>query len=57
VPFFMHGPHIVKGNKVQEKHSLVSLAPTISYLLGAPYPASSRGKVLVDAINKQKEEK
>jgi len=57
VPFFMQGPHIVKGNKVQEKHSLVSLAPTISYLLGAPYPASSRGKVLVDAINTQKEEK
>jgi hypothetical protein len=57
VPFFMHGPHITKGNKVQEKHSLVSLAPTISYLLGAPYPASSRGKVLMDAITKQKEEK
>ncbi|MEH7442395.1 alkaline phosphatase family protein [Bacillus sp. JJ1122] len=57
VPFFMHGPHIAKGNKIQEKHSLVSLAPTISYLLGAPYPASSRGKVLVDAIKEQKEEK
>jgi hypothetical protein len=56
VPFFMHGPHIAKGNKVQEKHSLVSLAPTISYLLGAPYPASSRGKVLLDAIKGQKEE-
>lgn len=57
VPFFMHGPHIAKGNKIQEKHSLVSLAPTISYLLGAPYPASSRGKVLTDAIKEQKEEK
>lgn len=57
VPFFMHGPNIVKGNKVQEKHSLVSMAPTISYLLGAPYPANSRGKVLVDAIKVQKDEK
>ena len=57
VPFFMHGPNIVKGNKVQEKHSLVSMAPTISYLLGAPYPARSRGKVLVDAIKVQKDEK
>jgi predicted AlkP superfamily pyrophosphatase or phosphodiesterase len=56
VPFFMHGPNIEKGNKVQEKHSLVSLAPTISYLLGAPYPSSSRGHVLMDAINEQKDE-
>lgn len=56
VPFFMHGPHIEKGNKVQEKHSLVSLAPTISYLMGAPYPASSRGKVLMDAIKAEKDE-
>lgn len=56
VPFFMHGPHIAKGNKVQEKHSLVSLAPTISYLMGAPYPASSRGKVLMDAIKAEKDE-
>lgn len=56
VPFFMHGPNIEKGSKVQEKHSLVSLAPTISYLLGAPYPSSSRGHVLMDAINEQKDE-
>ncbi|MEW8970092.1 MAG: alkaline phosphatase family protein [Mesobacillus sp.] len=56
VPFFMHGPHIAKGNKVQEKHSLVSLAPTISYLMGAPYPASSRGKILMDAIKAEKDE-
>ncbi|WP_210364991.1 alkaline phosphatase family protein [Bacillus sp. REN3] len=54
VPFFMHGPDIEKGKKVQEKHSLVSLAPTLSYLLGAPYPSSSRGKVLIDAIKERK---
>ncbi|GAM15960.1 alkaline phosphatase family protein [Mesobacillus selenatarsenatis] len=56
VPFFMHGPHIARGIKVQEKHSLVSLAPTISYLMGAPYPSSSRGKVLMDAIKAEKDE-
>ncbi|OKL35606.1 alkaline phosphatase family protein [Domibacillus mangrovi] len=56
VPFFVHGPNIAKGKKVEEKQSLVSLAPTLSYLLGAPYPSHSRGKVLMDAIV-QKEEK
>ncbi|WP_141430820.1 alkaline phosphatase family protein [Bacillus sp. 03113] len=50
VPFFVHGPNIVKGKKVEEKHSLVSLAPTLAYLLGAPFPSHSRGKVLLDAI-------
>ncbi|MFE5431203.1 alkaline phosphatase family protein [Peribacillus simplex] len=56
VPFIVHGPHIEKGKKVQEKQSLVSMAPTISYLLGAPFPSHSRGKVLLDAISKKKEE-
>lgn len=53
VPFFINGPSIAKGKKVEEKHSLVSLAPTISYLLGAPYPSHSRGKVLLDSILKK----
>lgn len=52
VPFFINGPSIAKGIKVEEKHSLVSMAPTISYLMGAPYPSHSRGKVLFEAINK-----
>ncbi len=55
VPFFVHGPNIAKGKKVEEKHSLVSLAPTLAYLLGTPFPSQSRGKVLEDAIE-QKEE-
>lgn len=50
VPFIMHGPHIRKGESVDEKHSLVSLAPTIAYLLGAPFPENSRGPVLKQAI-------
>jgi Type I phosphodiesterase / nucleotide pyrophosphatase/Sulfatase len=56
VPFIMHGPNIVKGKKVEEKHSLVSLAPTIAYLLGAPFPNHSRGKVLMEAFNEKSEE-
>ncbi|WP_394137566.1 alkaline phosphatase family protein [Cytobacillus oceanisediminis] len=52
VPFIIHGPNIHKGKKVEEKHSLVSMAPTIAYLLGAPFPEQSRGKVLEEAIRK-----
>jgi hypothetical protein len=52
VPFFMYGPAIEKGKRIDEKHSLVSLAPTIAYLLGAPYPSHSRGPVLIEAIRK-----
>lgn len=56
VPFFLYGPNIAKGKKIEEKHSLVSVAPTIAYLLGAPYPSRSRGKVLLDAMNESKDE-
>lgn len=52
VPFFMYGQAIEKGKIVEEKHSLVSLASTISYLLGAPYPDHSRGPVLIEAVRK-----
>jgi Type I phosphodiesterase / nucleotide pyrophosphatase len=52
VPFFMYGPSIEKGKSVEEKHSLVSLASTISYLMGAPYPEKARGPVLIDAVRK-----
>lgn len=53
VPFFMYGPSIEKGKSVEEKHSLVSLASTISYLLGAPFPDKARGPVLIDAVRKE----
>ncbi|MDN3018798.1 alkaline phosphatase family protein [Paenibacillus sp. BSR1-1] len=53
VPFFMYGPAIEQGKSVEEKHSLVSMASTISYLLGAPFPDKSRGPVLIDAIRKE----
>jgi hypothetical protein len=50
VPFFMYGPRIRRGLKVEGRHSLISVAPTIAYLLGAPYPSHSRGEVLLEAI-------
>ncbi|MBB5324628.1 hypothetical protein HNQ34_001725 [Anoxybacillus tepidamans] len=53
VPFFMYGPAIERGKRIEEKHSLVSLAPMIAYLLGAPYPSHSRGPVLMEAIRKK----
>lgn len=53
VPFFMYGPAIERGKRIEEKHSLVSLAPTIAYLLGAPYPSHSRGPVLIEAMRKK----
>ncbi len=56
VPFFLHGPSIEKGKKVEKKNSLTSIAPTIAYLLGAPYPSHSRGDVLEEAFNLRKEE-
>ncbi|WP_157077434.1 alkaline phosphatase family protein [Robertmurraya korlensis] len=55
VPFFMHGPHIERGKKVEQKHSLVSMAPTLAYLLGAPFPSHSRGEVLVDSIKESRD--
>ncbi|WP_027094309.1 alkaline phosphatase family protein [Cohnella thermotolerans] len=50
VPFFMAGHGIRQGIKVDTPHSLVSLAPTLAYLLGAPYPDHSRGPVLTEAL-------
>ncbi|MFC5647750.1 alkaline phosphatase family protein [Paenibacillus solisilvae] len=52
VPFFMYGAGVKPGVKVEEKHSLVSMAPTLAYLLGAPFPSHSRGPVLLDAVDR-----
>ncbi|MBB3867665.1 alkaline phosphatase family protein [Parageobacillus toebii NBRC 107807] len=56
VPFFLYGPAIEQGKRIDEKKSLVSVAPTIAYLLGAPYPSHSRGPVLTEAIRKREAE-
>ncbi|WP_028784747.1 alkaline phosphatase family protein [Thalassobacillus devorans] len=58
VPFFMYGPQIEQGKVIDDKHSLISVAPTVAQLLGAPYPSHSRGAVLTDALkNARKEQK
>jgi hypothetical protein len=50
VPFFMFGHGVERGKLVGDKQSLISVAPTIAYLLGAPFPDHSRGRVLSEAI-------
>lgn len=50
VPFLMHGPGIRQGITVEEPRSIVSLAPTIAHLLGAPIPNRSRGPILSEAM-------
>jgi len=50
VPFIMTGQGIKRSQTVSELHSIVSVAPTISYLLGVDYPDKSRGPVLLEAI-------
>ncbi|MBW5445933.1 sulfatase-like hydrolase/transferase [Cohnella sp. CFH 77786] len=50
VPFFMAGHGVREGVKIDMPQTLVSMAPTLAYLLGAPYPSHSRGPVLTDAL-------
>lgn len=50
VPFLIHGPGVRKGVTVDELRSIVSLAPTIAYLLGVPVPEKSRGPILTEAL-------
>jgi hypothetical protein len=50
VPFFMHGPMIKGGQRIEDFHSIVSVAPTISALLGVPLPDHARGPVLREAF-------
>lgn len=52
VPFFMWGQGVREGVRVDDAQSLVSMAPTLAYLLGAPYPGSSRGPVLTQALER-----
>lgn len=53
VPFIMNGPMFKRGVTVEGARSLVSVAPTIAYLLGAPYPDKSRGPVLAEALEQK----
>jgi type I phosphodiesterase/nucleotide pyrophosphatase len=50
VPLFLRGHAIKKGNPLTFQTSIMDIAPTISYLLGARYPRSCSGKVILEAI-------
>ncbi|WP_127580361.1 alkaline phosphatase family protein [Paenibacillus koleovorans] len=54
VPFFLHGPAVRQGVRIDEKTSLISMAPTLAHLLGAPFPSHSRGTVLSAALHDEK---
>ncbi|GAB6932014.1 alkaline phosphatase family protein [Calditerricola satsumensis] len=57
VPFLVHGTGVVRGKVVAEPRSLVSLAPTLAWLLRAPLPNRSRGPVLTEAFAVQSGER
>ncbi|HEX6972216.1 MAG TPA: alkaline phosphatase family protein, partial [Limnochordia bacterium] len=50
VPFIVWGEGIARGRVVATPHSIVSVAATLSYWLGAPLPSRARGPVLVEAM-------
>ncbi len=54
VPFAMWGSGIVRGQLIDEPHSILDLAPTISYLLGIEPPEGSTGRVLKGALARKR---
>jgi hypothetical protein len=54
VPFAMWGSGIAQGRVVSEPHSILDLAPTISYLLGVEPPGGSTGRVLTEALKRER---
>jgi len=53
VPFFVWGRGVAAGRRVEERHSLVSLASTVTHLLGCPFPSHAHGPSLVDAFREE----
>lgn len=51
VPFAMWGSGVAKGKVVKEPHSILDLAPTISYLLGVEPPKGSTGRVMEEGLS------
>jgi len=54
VPFAMWGSGIAQGRVVSEPHSILDLAPTIGYLLGVEPPKGSTGRVLTEALDRER---
>lgn len=51
VPFVVWGEGAVPGGAVDEPHSVLELAATVSRLLGVEPPAAARGRALVPALD------
>ncbi len=54
VPFAMWGSGIAKGRVESGPRSILDLAPTISYLLGLEPPGGSTGRVLTEALDRDR---
>jgi hypothetical protein len=54
VPFAMWGSSIALGRVASEPRSILDLAPTISYLLGVDPPKGSTGRVLTEALDRER---
>jgi hypothetical protein len=54
VPFAMWGSGIAQGRVISEPRSILGLAPTISYLLGVEPPKGSMGRVLTEALDRER---
>ena len=55
VPFAMWGSGIAQGRVISEPRSILDLAPTISYLLGVEPPGGSTGRVLTEALDRERQ--
>ncbi|QIA26508.1 sulfatase-like hydrolase/transferase [Thermaerobacter sp. PB12/4term] len=51
VPFFLVGRNVARGRRSDQAHSIVSVAGTLTHLLGLPLPARARGPVLEEALD------
>jgi len=54
VPFAIWGSGIAQGRVVSEPRSILDLAPTIAYLLGVEPPEDSTGRVLTEALDRER---
>jgi len=51
VPFIIAGEKIKGNHQLDYDASIMDIAPTISYLLGVPYPNKSNGRVFIEALD------
>jgi hypothetical protein len=54
VPFAMWGSGVARGGTAREPRSILDLAPTICFLLGIELPSGSVGRVLKEALERNR---